>query len=160
MGYCFSNPDTSGTRIFTTKTKIFTNNGTILSNSINTIQHEEEMGQNSFPNVKSIKTNTFSGYVLVYNNLDRNLNLNNISSDFKYGFINIYESTNFTYPVVEKYNFTYDIYNGTEAVIENGYLGVEFDNLNNDIIVSYYTKITYQDESIQKNSFTEIYIFK
>tara|TARA_B100000795_G_scaffold26876_1_gene17852 strand:- start:79 stop:2808 length:2730 start_codon:yes stop_codon:yes gene_type:complete len=156
IAYCYKKKNSLKFECFFTETNIFKSDGNIYSNTLkNTIEHDSSMILNSFPCVKSFSL-IFEGYVLVYNDM--------IEDDKTYGMIKIFKKLISNNILAEPYNSTLDLYTNTVKLnpsiilsnvieITSGYLGVEIDNLNNDIIVTYFNKII--DTSPHYHSFLQ-----
>ena len=162
IAYCYKKENSLKQNCYFTETNIFKNNGKIFSNTLkNIIQHDVNMNQNSFPNVKSfnfINQISLKGYLVSYNELGE--------QDKMYGMIQIFKNHLPGNVLNQPFNSTIDLYTNNVKLnksivpslimeITSGYIGLEIDDLNNDIIVTYSNKITDSSAVINYHSFIQ-----
>lgn len=167
IGYCYKKRNSSNQLCFFTETNIFKNDGSVFSSTLkNTIEHDTDMTQNSFPSVKAFSFSSnlvLDGYVLAYNDL---VSTNKVNS-----MLQIFRSLTPGNLLSSPFNSSYDIYSGDTVVVNSSintsqiieitsnYLGVEIDNLNNDFLITYYNKITDINTIVNHHSFLQRFNF-
>ena len=164
IAYCYKKNNSLNQERFFTETNIYRNNGTFYINNLkNTIEHSGDMTQNSLPNVKGVSSSVLNGYILVYNNIDTELD----SNGNLYCMVQVFRNLVRGNQMSSIFNATNNLFSGTNSklnsniqnskIIEimSGYIGLEFDDLNNDILITNYNKITEINEDVNYHTFLQ-----
>jgi hypothetical protein len=163
IAYCYYKNNTLNQKRFFTETNVFRNDGSIFSSTLlNTIEHSVDMTINSYPNIKGISSTILNGYILVYNNVDTELD-----SDDLYCMVQVFRNLVKGNQLSAVFNATRELYNTPTSrlnsniqrakIIEiiSGYIGIEFDDLNNDILITNYNRITENNGTINYHTFLQ-----
>jgi hypothetical protein len=172
---CYSYKKTNSTSIlvYFTESNVYKNDGTVFNSTLkNTIEHDNDLNQSSYPNVKSFKfTNSGSGldiegYAIVYNDL-----IDLTSSDKVNTYVQVFSNTSPGNILAGKFDVTEDLYPvggnsklNNDIVVDdiitriNKYIGIEVNTYTNTILIVNYSRVEDDTSNIYHQTYLHRFI--
>jgi hypothetical protein len=170
--YSYKKNNSSSVPVYFTESNVYKNDGTVFNSTLkNTIEHDSDLNQSSYPNVKSFKFTKsgldIAGYAIVYNDLIVLTNSDKVNT-----YVQVFSNTSpgniltagkfdvseDLYPVGGNSKLNNDIVvNNIDSRI-NKYIGVEINTDTNSILIINYSRVEDNTSNIYHQTYLHRFI--
>jgi hypothetical protein len=169
--YSYKKNNSSSVSVYFTESNVFENDGTASTTLKNTIEHDSDLNQSSYPNVKSFKFTKsgldIAGYAIVYNDLIDITNSNKVNT-----YVQVFSNTSSGNILTEgKFDVTEDLYPaGANSVLNNNivvnnidsrinkYIDIEVNTDTNAILIVNYSRVEVDASNIYHQTYLHRFI--